>query len=175
MRRIIASAAVLALLFSGAALAQSSFILTVAVQPEMSLSSQESTLPLKFQNYAQGSRSNVRTAGYRIQANNLSSGSIQGIVAAKLKDPLERVELSASFQNYENLGEKGFSVPRAVQPGFQPVTTSGTALATKEGGDRGGSRVLDGRFFLAWQATLTEEAPAETQTASVTITVKDVE
>ena len=175
MRSAIAPAALLALLSSGAALAQSSFILTISVQPELRLSSQEGSLPLIFQTHTHGSRSNVRTASYRIQANNLSSGSIQGFVTAKLKDPLERIELSVSFQNYENLGEKRSSVLRAVQPGFQPVTTVGTALANKEGEDRGGSRVLDGHMILAWQATATADLPAGPQTASVRITVKDAE
>ena len=152
----------------------SGLLITLEVPAVLSVSDESGSFALHFSDFLKGSVSAPHSVTYRIQANNLVAGIIQGAVSARLEEPIEGMELEADVNNYQNLGEESSSRLVEAQSGYQPIQAAQTIpLAHKVPGAGGDDATLDGNLTVTWRARLTADAPAGQQSRFLVVTVRE--
>lgn len=154
--------------------AAKALIVTLEVPAVLSVSDEGGSFALNFSNFLKGTVSASHSVTYRIQANNLARGIVQGAVSARLEEVAEGVELEADVNAYQNLGEGHCAVLEEAQSGYQPIRVAQTTpLAHKIPGTGGGDATLDGNLTVTWRARLTADAPAGQQSRFLVVTVRE--
>ena len=149
-------------------------LITLEVPAVLSVSDESGSFALNFSNFLKGSVSSSHSVTYRIQANHLVGGVVQGAVSARLQEEVEGVDLEADVNGYQNLGEEGFALLAETQSGYQPVRAAQlTPLADKMPGTGSGDSTLDGSSTVTWRAKLTANAPAGQQSRFLVVTVRE--
>lgn len=160
-------------MLAGAGRPASALIITLEVPPVLSVSDETSSFTFTFPDFVRGTVSGTQTVVYRIQANNMTAGTVQGVVSARLEQTLDGIEMEADVNGYQNLGGSTFAVLEEAISGYRAVQASETSLADKVAGTGSGDATLDGNLTVTWRAQLTAEAPAGQQSRFLVVTLKE--
>ncbi len=165
--------AVLLCMLAGAGQPASALIITLEAPTVLSISDATGPFTLTFPDFVSGTVSGTQTVVYRVQANNMTAGAVQGAVSARLEQTLDRMEMEADVNGYQNLGGGTFAVLEEAISGYQAIQASETSLADKVAGTGSGDASLDGNLTVTWRARLTAEAPAGQQSRFLVVTVRE--
>ena len=141
--------------------------------PVLSISDDIGSFTLTFSNFLQGSVSSTQEVAYRIQANNMMTGSVQGVVSARLQQTFSGIDLEVDVTAYQNLGVPSSANLQESVAGRQVVNTTGVSLANKTPGNGNNDKVVDGNLGILWQARLTGNVIAGSRTTGLVVTLKD--
>ena len=173
LKRVVLSFLVFGLTLAPAADWGWALMCQVDAPPVLSITDDVGPFTLSFPDFAGGSLSTVQVVVYRVQANNMAPGSIQGAVTAHLDSLFGDAELRADVTGYANLGDPEFSTLSEAQGGFVTVQTTPVQLADKQPGDVCCDPCMDGTLTVLWQARLTGDAAAGSTTRTLTVTLRD--
>lgn len=152
----------------------SALILTLESPPVLGLSDETGSFTLSFPGFLQGTVSGTQSVTYRIEANNMTAGTIQGAVSARLQETASGIDLEADVAGYQNLGNSNFAMLQESQSGYRVISTDQTSLADKTPGNGAGNdKMLDGNLTLTWRARLTADAPAGQQSRLLVVTIRE--
>ncbi len=152
----------------------SALIITLDSPPVLSISDETGSFTLSFPGFLQGTVSGTQSVTYRIEANNMTAGTVQGAVSARLQETANGIDLEADVTGYQNLGNSNFAMLQESQSGYRVVSSAQTFLADKTPGNGAGNdKRLDGNLTLSWRARLTADAPAGQQSRFLVVTLRE--
>ena len=150
--------------------------ITISVDPILSISDEVGNFTIKFTNAtgsAAGSISEGQTVGYLVQANTMPNTALAGALSAKIGTAFTNIELRAVGGSYVNNGTVSNAVLASAGDPIV-VGTTGVALANKPVSSGTPSKILNGRFFVNWNAkALADLATGDGGSATLTVTLKD--
>lgn len=149
-------------------------IITLESPAVLSISDQTGSFTLSFPDFVEGTLSGTQSVTYRIEANNMTAGTVQGAVSARLQETASGIDLEADVNGYQNLGNGNFAMLQESQSGYRVILTDQTFLADKTPGNGAGNdKSLDGNLTIAWRARLTANAPAGQQSRFLVVTIRE--
>jgi hypothetical protein len=148
-------------------------ILEVQAPAVLSISDSPDSLMLTFTDFLPGAKSDVQVATYRIRANQMSAGYVQGAVSGALTSPFPQMVLEADVLGYRNLGTSGYARLKESVPGYRKMEGIATSLADKIAGTGVWDLCLDGELTVAWRAGLTSPAAAGQERRTLILTLRD--
>lgn len=152
----------------------SALILTLEAPQTLSVSDESGSFSLDFPSFLKGTISTPQSVVYRIQANNLMAGTIQGAVSARLDEAVEGLDLEADVQSYQNQGDSNFATLQETQSGFRVIPAGQSVpLADKASGNGSGDALLDGTLTITWRGRLTADAPAGQKSRFLVVTIRE--
>lgn len=150
---------------------------TVSVPSSIAISDETGNFTLTFSNGSStNSESTGQTVGYLVTANTMPNAALAGALSAKISSAITGVTLQANMANdsFQNLGSANNAVLTATQTTPLAVGTSVVALANKPASTGTPGQILNGRFFVNWNAKATQDlAPGSGGTTTLTVTLKD--
>ena len=150
-----------------------SLIITLDSPTVLSISDTTGSFTLVFPNFVKGTLSSLQSVTYRIQANKMAAGTVQGAVSASLSELFPGIDLQADVDGYQNLGKSNFGLLQEVQAGPQNIETAPAALADKTPGTGSGDNNLDGNLTVTWRAKLTTDTAAGQNSRFLVVTLKE--
>ena len=151
----------------------SALIVTLTAAPVLSISDETGSFTLVFSNFVNGALSSTQSVTYRIQANSMAAGTVQGAVSARLDQLFDGIDLRGNVNGYTNLGRSDFAVLQETQPGPRTIRTARTALADKMPGTGSGDSNLDGNLTVTWRARLRADASGGQRSRFLMVTLKE--
>lgn len=149
-------------------------IITLDAPAVLSISDETGSFTLAFSGFLQGTVSGTQSVTYRVEANNMTAGTVQGAVSARLQETASGIDLEADVGGYQNLGNSNFAALQESQSGYRVVSTDQTSLADKTPGiGAGNDKSLDGNLTVTWRAKLTADAPAGQQSRFLVVTIRE--
>ncbi len=151
----------------------SALIVILKSDPVLSISDETGSFTLVFSDFVKQTVSSMQSVTYRVQANNMASGTVQGAVSARLDQLFDGIDLEGDVDGYTNLGKSNFSVLQEAQSGPRVIQAAQTALADKTPGTSSGDANLDGNLTVTWRARLTADASAGQNSRFLVVTLKE--
>ena len=147
---------------------------TVAVNNVLSISDTTGNFTLTFSDFEIGQETPTQLVTYRVKANNMTTGALTGVVAAKLNALIYGVDLKGDPGAYANIGSSG-NVPLSESgAGFITIGTLATNLADKAATTGNQQKVLNGNLPIIWKAVATQDLTSGSYPATLTVTLKDI-
>lgn len=143
------------------------------VPPVLSITDETGDFTLLFTNFLSGTLSSTQQVSYRVQANNMATGTVSPAITARLGSLFDTVELQADISSYTNAGNDRFAALQEVNAGPITVAASATPLANKSPGVGHFDYCLDGNLVITWRAKLTTDTPAGSENRSLIVTLRD--
>ena len=157
-------------------------VVTLSVDPILSISSEVSDFDLLFTN-ATGSGANAvsvhKVAAYKVEANNMPNAALAGALSAKLSALIPDIEIRGTTDttSYTNSGTAGAAILSPVNTSATTPTVIGTAVTAffdKPASSGGAGQVMHGTAFIAYTAkTLIERKAGAIGSTTITVTLKD--
>lgn len=181
LTRFAAVFAMLAVVLPGAAWAGSADdadTVTVSVPASIGISDEAGNFTLTFANGSStNSISSNKTVGYIVNSNTMPNAALAGALSAKISSAITGVTLQANMasDSYTNVGTASNAILTPVNTATPvAVGTSLTALANKEESSGAAGQILNGTFFVSWNAKATADlSPGDGGSTTLTVTIKD--
>ncbi len=149
---------------------------TVKVAPILSISDEVGNFELVFEEEtgsAAGAISKNKVVGYKVRANAMPNAALPGALSAKLSVAIPNIDLRAVGGNYVNDGTaNNATLVKTEDPVI--VGTTVVALANKPASTGVSGQIMQGRYFISWDALAKADLQAGVVgNATLTTTLKD--
>ena len=145
----------------------------IVVNPGLSISDDTGDFSLTFDRGSRGAGSSTQVVNYKVFGNGLPSSALDGVVTAKINNPLQGIELQADVGGFTNQGTPGNIELHEHVGGFQEVSVQPVPLADKAATTGTQAKVLNGTLPVTWKATAVKDLPAGQYPVVLTVTLRD--